>query len=299
MKKVLILFVSLFTAFSSFAQSAEQFSGSLLWKVSGKELQKPSYIFGSYHLLGGSHVDSIAGLRDAIDNTTQAAGEIDMSDMAALQAAMMPAEQGYKIVLTEEEYAKLDEGLKKAMMGMGLDQMGMFKPGMISSSLAIFMYMRLNPTFNPAAFEGIDGYLQRITRESNKNVLGLETLEEQVAVLFDGEPLEVQVKSLMCSVENLDYSVEKLGALTADYYAGDLYKMYASFDDPTNPCIAFVTQKGKDALLKNRNDKWLAQLPQIMNDNPTLVVVGALHLAGKEGLLYQLNKMGYTVEAVK
>lgn len=304
MKKILILFVSLFTAFSSFAQNAEQFSGSLLWKVSGKDLQKPSYIFGTYHLLGGSHADSIVGLRDAIDNTVQAVGEIDMSDAAALQAkvmqaGMMPAEQSYKTLLSEDEYAKLDEGLKKAMMGMGLDQMGMFKPGMISSSLAIFMYMRLNPTFNPTAFEGIDSYLQRIVRENDKNVMGLETVEDQVAILFDREPLDIQVKSLMCSVENLDFSVEKLGELTADYYAGDLNKMYASYDDPTNPCIAFVTQEGKDALLKNRNDKWLAQLPQIMNENPTLVIVGALHLAGEEGLLYQLDKMGYKVEAVK
>ena len=74
MKKLLgiLLFISI--ALSANAQ--------LLWKVSGKGLEKPSYIFGTYHLSPLSIKDSIAAMPQAMSETAQVYGEVVMSEMA-------------------------------------------------------------------------------------------------------------------------------------------------------------------------------------------------------------------------
>lgn len=302
-KRIIISVICLFYGLNLLAQGKSEFNGSLLWKITGNGLNEASYILGTYHVYDGQFADSIPGLRKAIAETKQLAGEIDMEDNAAirmqmLQVAAMPEGESYRELLSKEDYARLDEGIK-GIMGVGLDQMGALKPGMINSILAIFLYMRLNPAFDPAAFEGIDTYLQRIVREEGKKVTGLETVEEQLYLLFDSEPLKVQVESLLCGVTHLDNSLEQLAELTDYYRDGNLIGMYnLAFDDPDDPCYSF-TQSSKDPLLKHRNDKWMEKLPGLMAENPTLVAVGALHLPGEEGLLYQLHLQGYRVEPVK
>ena len=65
-----VLFICV--AFSANAQ--------LLWKVSGNGLNQPSYIIGTHHLAPFSIMDSIAGLKKAMNETQQVYGEIKMSE---------------------------------------------------------------------------------------------------------------------------------------------------------------------------------------------------------------------------
>jgi hypothetical protein len=55
----------------------------------------------------------------------------------------------------------------------------------------------------------------------------------------------------------------------------------------------------QDALLKDRNVRWVERLPAIMQTQSVFVAVGAAHLPGKNGVLQLLRQQGYTVEAVK
>jgi uncharacterized protein YbaP (TraB family) len=52
------------------------------------------------------------------------------------------------------------------------------------------------------------------------------------------------------------------------------------------------------ALLDDRNNNWMQQLPQLMKEQSLFVAVGALHLVGETGLINQLRKMGYIVTPV-
>ena len=52
------------------------------------------------------------------------------------------------------------------------------------------------------------------------------------------------------------------------------------------------------ALTEKRNADWLTQLPLLMNDNPSFIAVGALHLAGPKGVIEGLRNHGFTVEPV-
>ncbi|MDU1889933.1 MAG: TraB/GumN family protein [Dysgonomonas sp.] len=298
---VSLFILFLFTLLTASAQDKD-YSGSLLWKVSGNGLDKPSYILGTHHLIHVSFVDSISGLKEAIESTDQTIGELVLADQAAMaakmqQAAMMPTGESYNKLLAAKDYEKLDNGLK-SMVGAGLDNLGILKPGMISMLYTITMYTKLYPEFNPMSHEAIDMYVQRVAKEKSKGVIGLETIEDQIHALFDSETLQKQAETLVCSVENSNTAKDLLDKLNAYYRKGDIALMYElSFNNPDDPCP--TSQKQQNALAKDRNLKWLQKLPQLMKNNSSLIAVGALHLPGEDGLLKQLAKMGYKVEAVK
>lgn len=297
---VLLSVITMLTA--SAQQQQKDYTGALLWKVSGNGLAKPSYILGTHHLIHVSFSDSISGLKDVIESTEQTVGELVMSDMTAMQgkmqqAAMMPTGESYKNLLSEADYTKLDNGLKE-MIGAGLDNFAALKPGMISMLYTITMYTKFYPQFNPMSHEAIDAYVQRVAKEKGKSIEGLETMEDQIYALFDSEPLKKQAETLVCSVENSNTSKDLLDKLNSYYRSGDLAKMYdLSFNNPNDPCP--TSKEQQNALTKDRNDKWLVKLPGLMKSKSSLIAVGALHLAGEDGLLYQLAKMGYKVEPVK
>ena len=298
-----VLILMLMLVMPGTAQNDKKYTGALLWKISGKDIKEPSYILGTHHLAHVSFLDSIAGFKAAAEQTTQVAGEMLLSDMPALQAklqaaAMMPSTDSYQKLLSTTDYETLNQNLK-VYFGVGLEQLGQVKPGMISTLYALMLYQRIYPGFNPQEHEAIDSYVQRIATEKGKTVLGLETVEDQIFALFDAEPLKTQAQDLVCVTGvSVEINKEILTALDAAYRAANLSEMYrVSLNNPNDPCP--TSQTHKDVILKKRNDKWLEKLPQIMKDHPTLIAVGALHLAGKEGLLYQLSKMGYRVEPVK
>ena len=113
MKKLLGILVFISIALSANAQ--------LLWKVSGKGLEKPSYIFGTYHLSPLSIKDSIAAMPQAMNETTQVYGEVVMSEMAtptfmqSMQQQMMIAQRPprCKVLFTPEQYEEVGKASRK------------------------------------------------------------------------------------------------------------------------------------------------------------------------------------------
>lgn len=285
------------------AQASDKFTGSLLWKISGKGLDKPSYIFGTHHLYDLSFFDTVAGAKEALEASEQVVGELVMADQAALAArlqvaAMMPEGESYEQILSPADYETLDKGLRE-LIGVGLsDQFKVFKPGMIAMLVSQIIFAQANPGFNMLEHIAIDQYVQNYATEKGEPVIGLETVEDQIHAIFDVEPTKFQAEQLVCSVKNIAYGVESLKKLGENYAAGDLTGLYNdSFNDPNDPCPSSETYK--NAMARDRNNRWLEKLPDIISSKPSFIAVGALHLAGEEGLLYQLHKMGYKVKAVK
>ncbi|MGM9701370.1 MAG: TraB/GumN family protein [Prevotella sp.] len=280
----------------------------LLYKISGKDLKQPSYIVGTYHLAPVSFVDSIPGLRTAMTETQQVCGELDMSDMMSpdniqkmMKAMMLPEGKTLKDYLSAEEMDKLNQ-LMKNLIGMDLtnpileQQMGKMTPSAISTQLAVLMYMKHTPGFDPTNL--FDGYFQKAAKEANKPVVGLETMDFQMKTLYQSRTLERQKTMLMCMVNNTAYHEQNLIALTRAFFAKDLAKMWEiTKEKENNSCDS--TPEEDAQLIDNRNIDWLTKLPAIMADKSTLIAVGAGHLPGDKGVLSLLRKAGYTVEAVK
>lgn len=280
-----------------------KFDKGLFWKVSGNGLDKPSYILGTHHLVHNSFLDSIRELDFVMNEVQQVAGEVILSPEAMreaqtkiMQAVMMPEGKSYSSILSGDNYNKLNQFLTEKM-NVGLDQFSRLIPAMIGQMCIVFIYKELDPDFVPQEHKAMDDYIQQVARESGKTVLALEEVEDQIRILYAGEPIEQQAEDLLCQIDNWNYSIESLRALNGLYRQGEVKKMYdLAFNNPDYPCKP--TPEQRDRINKERNDRWVQKLPAMMKDKSTLIVVGALHLAEDEGLLFQLEQLGYSVTPI-
>lgn len=275
-------------------------NAQLLWKVSGNGLNESSYVMGTHHLAPLSIKDSIQGLQAALDHTQQVYGELKMSEMqdpnasAALMQKYMMTETDtiFKSLFTNEEYEKISQCAKENLM-LDIAMLPKVKPVFFSNNLLVILYMKHIGGFNPQ--EQLDTYFQTQATEKGKKAEGLETLDFQLDLLYNGSSLKRQAESLVCFINNIDENLELAKELTAAYMAQDLKNLEKISDSE----LCGMSQQEKEAMIDNRNKKWAKMLPEIMNATPTFVAVGALHLPGENGLLNLLKQQGYTVEPVK
>ena len=282
-------------------------NAQLLYKITGNGLEKPSYIIGTYHLAPATFVDSIPGANEALAAVEQVCGELDMRDAESpdnkrkLQAAMfLPNGQKLKDVLTADEWDKLNTYMQ-GILGTDLNnpllsmQMGKMNPFAIMTQLQLVQYMKLTPGFNP--LELIDNYFQTKATRAGKSVIGFETVDFQIEVLY-GMDLERQKKQLFCMIDNSEYSLEMMKSLTDAYFSQDMAAVLAvSEEKEGNDCDS--TPEEDDALIYNRNADWAEKIPAIVACKSTLFVVGAAHLPGERGVLELLRVKGYTIEGVQ
>lgn len=296
----LLLSLFLYSIFPTL-YAANSFSGSLLWKISGNGLEKPSYLLGTHHFIEVSFLDSIPKINEVIENTEQIVGELDMTEKQSFQnlifnRSQMPDSITYKTLLSAEDFKRLDKSISD-IFGQGKDFMLKVQPWVISVTYSALTYKEVYP-LDFEKFIPIDEHLQRIMVEKGKSILGLETAEDQIQAL-QHEPLKLQAENLLCLLETDKTYIKKLILqLTESYRNKNISELYRlSVLNPDDPCPS--SHEAMDAINKDRNDKWLEKLPQIMTDKSSFIVVGALHIAGQEGLLFQLNKMGYIIEPMQ
>ena len=301
MKKI---FLSLLFAVVSCIVSNAQ----LLYKVSHKNLAKPSYIVGTYHLAPASFIDSIPGAKAALDAVDVVCGEVVMSEMESresqkkvMEAMTLPDGKSLTDVLTADEMQRLNAYMDK-LLGMNLDnpllksQMGKMTPMALSTQLQVVQYMKLTPGFNPMKL--IDVHFQKVAKKAGKTVAGLETVDFQIETLYKGTTLERQKQQLLCMVDNDGYYALQMKELSAAYFAQDMQALLEITDEKMgNQCDS--TPQEEEALIYGRNAAWVEKMPAMMGEASTLFVVGAAHLPGEKGVLELLKAKGYTVEAVK
>ena len=284
-------------------QTPAELSGSLLWEISGNGLPKSSYILGSYHVETKDFVEeNIKGVKQAFETTNNVIGEIDMTDMmsqtAAIQAAMMmPADTTYQMLLSEEDCNFLD-GKFKESLGAGLDQVGQMKPSGISTIYTLLQFSKLTGKNLSDPNAAMDSYYQAEGKRQNKKIISLETPKEQMDLLYNSEPLQTQALDLVCGMKNEDFVISSMQKLDSLYRLQNLTAMNELSNDTINdPC--YTGDEFMNKLTTERNNNWMKKLPQLLQDDSNFIIVGALHLCGKDGILQQLVDKGYTVTPVK
>lgn len=275
-------------------------NAQLLWKISGNGLTENSYLMGTHHLAPISIKDSIQGMQTAFDQTQQVYGELKMSEMqdpnasAALMQKYMTTETDttFKSLFTDEEYEKINQCAKENLM-FDVGMLPKVKPVFLTNNLIVVLYMKHIGGFNPQ--EQLDTYFQTQATEKGKKAEGLETMDFQLDLLYNGSSLKRQAETLICFINNIDENLELAKELTEAYMAQDLKTLEKISDSE----LCGMSQQEEEAMIDNRNKKWAKMLPEIMNAAPTFVAVGVLHLPGENGLLNLLKQQGYTVEPVK
>ena len=279
----------------------------LLYRISGNGLESPSYIVGTYHLAPASFADSIPGMNEAIENTQQVCGELDMMDAfkpenaaRMMQAQMLPEGVTLSSLLTAEERTRLN-ALLLEVLGTNLDdeayaaQVEHVNPVTLSTTLSLAAYIKKAESFNP--MELLDNYFQMLALQNGKSVKGFETVDFQMDVLY-GSELPKQVEDLMCLVDHFEESAQLVDRITSAYFSQNFQQLEAILEEEMEgPCAASPEEEA--ALLDNRNHNWIKIMPDMMAEKPTLFAVGAGHLCGEQGVLKLLQGLGYTVEGMK
>ena len=259
---------------------------TLLWRVSGNHLKKPSYLFGTFHLLCKSDIHFSDQLKKAIDRSDTVYMEMDMDDPSTMLSGMlyMNMKDGKKIkdLLTPAEFERLSVYFNDTLkMPFNLFQSA--KPYFL---VALF-YPRLMQCENAS---GVEQELLTIIKESGKEVKGLETMQYQASV-FDRIPYEWQAKELMKNVDSFQVTKDEFERMVQVYKDQRLDSMQAMFNEGE-----FSSNEYGKYLLDERNENWVSQLKKIMQDQSVFVAVGAGHLPGDMGLISLLRKAGYKVE---
>lgn len=278
----------LFTLFISLFSNAQELEKSLLWKISGNGLKKPSYLFGTIHLTCDSSLD--ANTLNALEATEQLYLELDMDDksiqMQMMKLMMMKDGAKLSTLLSPEDFKILDEFLKKNL-NMSAKMFDSFKPFMISSMLF--------PKMLDCKSQSVESELMKVTKEQNEEIFGLEKAEDQMKV-FDEISYQDQADELLKTVkDNLEKDKKEFIEMMTIYQNKDIEGMLKMMSDSDNK----ITSENQDILLNNRNKNWIPIMVKIMKDKPTFFGVGAGHLAGEEGVIKLLRKKGYKVEAIQ
>ena len=282
------LFITAAIAFFSFTVTAQALENSLLWKISGNGLSKPSYLYGTIHITCDATLDK--NILSALDATKQLYLELDTDDpnMQAEMMGMVMMKDGKKIstLLSKEDYALVSDFVK-TNSGMPLSMMDTMKPFIVSAMVY--------PAMLGCPMQSFEGELAKVSAEQKEEVYGLETVSEQMDV-FDVIPYEDQMKELVkMAKEGIDKSKGQFKLMMDAYARKDLNALMAMMNDAENPMYS----DHNDVLLTNRNKNWIPKIEKAAREKPTFFGVGAAHLAGDDGVIKLLRKKGYKVEAVK
>jgi uncharacterized protein len=297
MKKFIFFALSLFVTLSSLSADTgasvvkSDETPGLLFEITGKDLKKPSYLFGTIHIICTADMFSMEELVSYLDQTEQLIMEIDMSNTGELQAMtgkiMIPDGKTLKDYLSDEEFAKVDEMFRETL-GMPLENLKQIKPFFLSVMLVTApKVLGCSP---PSSYETA---LLQSAIAKNKTVSGLETVSSQYAVI-DKKPMEEQSKDLYKMALDPQKAFNDFKKLVEAYKGQNAETLYE----------LILSQMSEDQdlqtrLLDDRNKDWIPKIEKAINEKPSFIAVGAGHLGGENGVLKLLRDQGYTLRAIK
>lgn len=285
-KSVLGIIILLVNALSSIAQAPVE--NSLLWEITSPGQAKPSYLFGTIHLICPTDFSLSDSLKATLARTTQVALELDMDDpgmMAGMMKSMNLTDgNDLKKLLTEPEYARLSQFYKDSV-GVGLAMFDKAKP-----------FILMGPLFNAVLSCQPQSYemeLVGLAAKQKSEVIGIETLDEQMAI-FDTIPYKDQVKMILTMIDSLPQAKKEFANLVALYKTQKVNELYNVMMKSS-----YGMEGNEEVMLFARNQKWVPRIKKIATAKPTFFAVGAGHLGGERGVISLLRKEGFKVRAVQ
>ena len=294
MKRLLALWLGCFlcavAAVPMWAAAASSNGAGLVYQVEGPNGR--FYLAGSMHLLHAERASLPAPLERAYRNSASIVMEIDTDDGDAqdagarlLEAAQLAPDASLQALLGEARWNTVRTALTEA--GFDAERASRFEPWGLALLLTQAGFARQGYT----SAAGVEQQLTERARRDGKPISGLETAEMQIALL-DGLDMNVQRQMLDLTLEEVQEMPQMLDELEDAWRAGDLQRLEALLLEGYRQMPELYT-----ALLVERNRRWVSQIRAWPTTSPPrLVLVGALHLVGEQGLPALLQRAGYTVQ---
>jgi len=283
------LTLAVLTVLFSFCALTTQ-AKSTLWKVSSPK--GTIYIQGSAHVLKAENYPLDPAIEQAYSNSTALVLEVDMGEMMSpktqqliMGKAVLQQPDTLKTVLKPDTYKRLEAIAAEA--GVPLEALQQFKPWIATMRITLMKMKKMGLDENL----GLDRYFYLKAQADNKAVKGLESIDFQIALLdslSDENPNDFVTRS----ITELAQIEDELNNLLKAWETGDFQTLETlinkSFEEFPDQFDKFITA---------RNKAWIKQLSGMLNSGEThMVVVGAGHLPGEQGVINLLRKKGYTIE---
>jgi uncharacterized protein YbaP (TraB family) len=288
MKKLLLLTFFIVSVVSGYSQS----SNTLLWRITGKNLVKPSYLFGTMHMICADGIDLSDSLKSAITRSDNVYLELEMDNIfemiGAMQHMQMRNDTTLADLLTKEDYKKVKEYFEGSKSLLPFSILETYKPLLTASLIA---EQEGKTCDNMVAMEQL---IMKEAKANDKKIKGLETMNYQLSI-FDKIPYNLQAMELLKMIngseKNDDVDIKKL---TDAYLSQELDKL----EDMTKSEDMGI-KNFADLLLYDRNANWAKKLENLLPEKGLVIAVGAGHLPGKKGVINLLREAGYKVEPVR
>ena len=286
--------IFLYCLFFIFGISTTQ--GQLLWKITGNGLKNPSYLFGTHHLIPIQFLDSVPGLYPAFNSAKMVVSEVVLNNLDATpairKAALLPDTITIRGLLNQAEYEFVNQELTNTLR-MSLDNLNKMHPSLISKLYELELYKKYEH-FDENTQS--DTYFQLVAAKKGIPIAGLETVEQQVKLLFP-ENIKKETQLLVASIRNKEMLIQEMREMNRLYREGNLDALEVLANQSNKQWN--VSEEENKKLIDDRNINWVKQLPDLIKNNSCFVAVGALHLPGNKGLIKLLKNEGYKVIPVK
>jgi uncharacterized protein YbaP (TraB family) len=276
--KLAFLILLIFVSISSQAQ--------LLYKIEGKGLQKPSYIYGTIHIMPKKQFAISEAITTALKECESLVMEVDINmdlktKIDAAQRSMLPNGKTIADITSAENAQKIKQ--------FCVDSLHWKESKYVRMS-------RLTPFFLTSIIlqdligksKSFEVELNKLAEKNKMTTLGLETIQMQMDLVND-VPYEEQIKLLL---EGLTTNNSEYNTMLNCYLKQDLNKLGELMND------AELSPEFNANFLVKRNQNWIPQISKMVQEKPIFIAVGAGHLPGEQGVLKLLQEAGYTVSPI-
>jgi len=264
-----------------------------MWRVAGET--NSVYLLGSIHLLRAQDHPLPRVIDMAYEDAEVIVMELDMDDLdpvytqaAFNRAGVMTDGTTLRDLMGKSSYARAEQAA--AEVDIPLDMLAQSEPWLAAMTVELMMLYRIG--FNPAL--GVETSVSNRAVADGKPIEGLETVDEQLAFL-DGLPLEAQREMLLQTLLQGATIGESVDELVDAWRHGDTQALESGLLDA-------MDEQGdlRNALVTDRNRRWAETIATWLDDDRDyLVVVGALHLVGEDGVPALLADAGFGIQQLR
>jgi len=263
---------------------------SPVWKIEKND--KVIFIGGSFHMLTPEDYPLPRAFEDAYQQSAQIVFETDIQKAQSpeYQQTMMRQlsyndGRNLRQVLNEDTYLGVAEFFTDR--GIPMAAIVNFKPGMVAMTMTVVELQRLG-----LVGVGVDAYYNEKSINDQKKLGQLESVEDQLEFISRmGEGREDEM---------LSYTMTDIAAIPGMWKLmkdawrnGDMSKLRDIGISPLKSDFPALYQ----SIIVDRNNAWMPQIEAFLKTGGVeFVLVGALHLAGDDGLLAQLASRGYKIQ---
>jgi uncharacterized protein YbaP (TraB family) len=260
-----------------------------LWKVEGQH--NTVYLLGSVHLLKKEDYPLAAPIEAAFTNAQIAVFETDADKMQDLETqtkimskAQLPEGETLKTDLSPQTYAAFTNHVAKA--GFPPDTFDTLKPLIAATALEAIDLLKLgvDPSY------GMDVYFFNRATKDGKQIMTLETVDFQIDLVtgFSKEEAEPLMKA---ELKDMDNTQKEYGEVVKAWQTGDTAKLEKVLNDAMHESPTIFKR-----LVTDRSQSWIPKIEELARGNKNaIIIVGAGHLVGKDGVVELLRKKGLKV----